>query len=412
MTNQYRYTLFLLMLSTGILLFALPASGSGSYEAAATLRASQVLPQEVVHSKSYSIEEKVENDGFTNTYTVSSNNGKYTVRSNIGLFKLLLEIEAIEAMQRVEQSDVFVNSLKASGDATVEGIKKLVTDPGTTLQHAATGLSSLFGRAEESLLHSTPGDTEDSRVEQTIGFSQAKREIAYRYHVDVYSRNQLLQQNLDRIAWADYAGGITLGAATMPIGGLAGGTLTVSGTARILGEAVATSPPAELKRQNRKRLDRLHIDPALANLFIENPHYSPLQQTAFVMALEKIQAKRNVALPLHVAVHASNPESTSIMTSLMLMLSGYDKNITPVVEFRSVGRIFCGVNEKGTMIVTLPADHVTWNRRLAGGVASIGNHPGELWITGTFSDLAKENLQKNHWTLEEKVAGRIGFEYK
>ncbi|MBM9513966.1 hypothetical protein [Desulfogranum marinum] len=186
----------------------------------------------------------------------------------------------------------------------------------------------------------------------------------------------------------------------------------VSGTARILGEAIATSPPAELKVQNRKRLDRLHIDPTLVNLFIENPHYSPLQQTAFAMALEKIQAKRNIALPLHVATRASDPESTSIMTSIMLMLSGYDKHVSSLVEFKTAGRIFGGVNEKGGLIVTLPADHVTWNRRLAEGAAGFGNYPVELWITGTFSSLAREHLKKYGWTLEEKVAGRIGFKYK
>ncbi|MBM9513967.1 hypothetical protein [Desulfogranum marinum] len=228
MHNKHSRTILFLVLLTAIFFFSQPAFGGSTYESGVTLKASLVLPQEVLNSKNYSILEKVKNDGFTNTYSVRSNSGNYTVRSNIGLFKLLLEIEAIEAMKKVEQSDVFVNSLKASGDATVEGIKDLVTDPGNPLQHAATGLNSLLGRTEESLFHSTPGDTEDSRVEQTIGFSQAKREIGYRYHVDVYSRNHLLQENLDRIAWADYAGSITLGAATMPIGGLAGGTLTVS----------------------------------------------------------------------------------------------------------------------------------------------------------------------------------------
>jgi hypothetical protein len=404
---------FLLIIFYVLLVFCCPAVwASESYEGNSTLQATSILPQKILNSKYYRIDEPVHNDGFTNTYRVYSNSGNYKVHTNIGLFKLLLEIEAIEAMKKVEESDVFVESLKESGAATVEGVKNLVNDPEQTFQNAATGLNALLGRAHESLFQSSPGESEDSRVEQTIGFSHSKRQIAYRYHVDVYSQNSRLQDNLDRIAWAEYAGGLSLGALTMPVGGLAGATLTVSGTTRILGEAIATSSPAELKLRNRNAMEQMRINPNLADIFIENPHYTPLQQTAFVMALDRIKTAKNRSLPLHIACYAANQESATLMTSIMLMLGGYHKNIEPIVQFESLARIFYAVDKQGQAIIALPADYITWNSRLAEGAKSFSGKPGNLLITGLFSERARNELQGLGWTIEEKVARKIGFKYQ
>jgi hypothetical protein len=300
------------------------------YEGAVALKASAMLPAEIVNNQLFTVEESVKNDGFTNTYTIHYGKHAFRVHSNIALYKLAMEIRAIEAMKQIEESDAFVDSLKESGVATVEGLKHLFTEPADTLESAASGISSLFSRAEESIFNSSPGDTEDSRLEQTIGFSNAKREVAYRYKVDVYSNNALLQEHLDRIAWAEYVGGLSLSVATMPIGGMAGATLAVSGTAKLLGEIIATLPPAELKLRNRETLATMGIDENLIDLFIEIPHMSPLQQTAYVMALEKMTNVQDKSLPLQVALQISDQNMARIMTSIMVMQAGYNTNISPV----------------------------------------------------------------------------------
>lgn len=409
--KKYVYILFLFVaLLLPLVLCSHSAFGKEPYEGRVELKASSILPSHILNNNYYSIKERVENDGFTNTYTVLSRNGKFKALSNIDLFKLLGEIEAIEAMNEIEESDVFIKSFKESGAATVEGIKNLVNDPGATLDSAATGLSSLFSRAEESIFQSSPGETEDSRIEQTIGFSHSKRQVAYRYHVDVYSQNQLLQEHLDRIAWAEYAGGITLGVATMPVGGLAGATLTVSGTARLLGEVIATTPPAELKLQNRQKLERMGIVKGLIDLFIENPHFSPLQQTAFIMALEETRVNENKSLPLEIALRAANHHTAAVITTTMIMLAGYDKHVTPLVGFKRVAGLFCAVNKNREVIVMLPADHITWNKRLADGAASFynkGNRFVELWAMGTISPLAQKELKSLGWKVEENVEQKI-----
>ena len=402
----------LAVLTAVCLCFASPVLAGEQYEDASNLKVSSFLPERLLKSDLYTIEDNVENDGFTNTYVVHYGKFTFPVSSNVALFKLIQEIQAIEAMEKVQQSDAFVSALKESGTATVEGLKNLFTDPADTLDGAVTGIGSLFSRAEESIFNSSPGETEDSRIEQTVGFSSAKREVAYRYKVDVYSKNPVLQEHLDRIAWAEYAGGLTLSVATMPIGGVAGITLSVSGTARLLGEIIATTPPAELKLQNRAKLTKLGIDENLVSLFIDNPHFSPLQQTAYVMALEKMKSTGDRSLPLQVALQVNDQNMARYMTAVMVMFAGYNEKISPIVHFKTVARFFCGINKDGKLIVILPADYITVNKRLTGGIASVKSSDitgYELWSTGTASPKAKELLKEAGWKFQPQAAGKIGF---
>jgi len=50
-----------------------------------------------------------------NTYKVTSRYGDFEVTSTVALYKLIIEIEAIDAMQKVQESDTFTKSLKESG---------------------------------------------------------------------------------------------------------------------------------------------------------------------------------------------------------------------------------------------------------------------------------------------------------
>ncbi|MCF6186145.1 MAG: hypothetical protein L3J49_01525 [Desulfobulbaceae bacterium] len=411
--RQTLFNVYIFILSSAILFsVALPGLAAEQYEGAVVLKASSLLPQQFQNSTLFKIDERVANDGFINTYTVKSADGTTQVNSNIALYKLLREIEAIEAMKKIQESDAFIKSLKESGVATVEGIKNLFNDPGDTLDKAASGLGSLFTRAEESLFKSSPGESEDSRLEQTVGFSNAKRQVAYRYKVDVYSRNPILQEHLDRLAWAEYAGGFTLGVATLPLGGVAGITLSVSGTARLLGEVIATTPPAELKLQNRAKLAKMGIDENLADLFVQNPHFTPLQQTAYVMALEKMKTAKEQALPLQAALQVNDQDMARNMTAIMAMFAGYNERVSPIVQFKTVARFFCGVDKNGQLIVMLPADYITLNKRLVSGIKSVknGNLSGyALWTIGTVSPKAQEYITKSGWHLEQKAAGKIGL---
>ena len=66
-------------------------------------------------------------------------------------------------------------------------------------------------------------------MENLIGYSNTKREYAHAFGVDVYSPNSILQQQLDEMAKAGYAGSISVTALKALIPGGVGMALSVTG---------------------------------------------------------------------------------------------------------------------------------------------------------------------------------------
>ena len=386
------------------------------FEPPAILNAATILPEVFFKSDQYTIEAQVENDGLINSYKVNSPHGSFKAHSTLALYKLIGEIEAIVAMLRVEESDSYKEALQESGSNTLEGLKNLATDPVDSIKGAGKGLSSLFSRAGEAVFQSSPGETEDSRMQQLIGFSQSKREIAYKFHVDVYSTNKVLQEHLDRLAWADYMGSITLSIATLPLGGAAGAIYSSSNVVRLLNEAIALTPPSELKKQNRAKLAQMKIDPNLSDLFINNPHLSPRQQTYIVAALEAMSEADNREVALMVALQVKDADMATAITSHTMMYAGYNNHVAPIKQLYPVQRIMGAREGEGRMLLLVPVDYLTWNEKLAGALAAMSDVKAnqeiakkEIWLLGSASDKARTKLQENGWKLQLRAAEQIGI---
>jgi len=388
-----------------------PAASAAGYEAPPVLSAAKVLPAAVLRSNVYAIADQVANDGFVNAYEVRAFDRVYRVESTLALLALVRELDAIEAMAGTEKSQVFLDSLKESGAATAKGVRRLFTEPEDTVHRAFSGLGRLIGRTGAAITGGPRGAHEDTYLKQAIGFSQSKREIAFHYRVDVYSGNELLQSHLDRLAWAHYAGGLSLNAMTLPVGGVAGLTLTTSGAFRLLGEVLRQTPPAELEAQNRDRLLKLGVDASLADLFLANPAYPPSRQTMLAMALERLAGVRDLDLALEVAVQAQDEATALEVAAMIAMYSGYHRHVARLVRLRPLARLCAAIDAKGRLVVLLPADYVTWNPRLDRGVAGLDTPPqgAALWVLGQMSDRAAQELAARKWRVVERAAGKLGL---
>ncbi len=394
-------------------LHPVPLAAAEGYEPPAILKATDILPKSYFESSLYKVNEKVTNDGLLNTYKVTSRHGNFEVTSTVALYKLLVEIDAIDAMKKVQESDTFTKSLKESGKGTVDGIKNLFTNPEDSLKGAGSGITSLFSRAEESIFHSNPGETEDNRMQQLIGFSKSKREIAHKFKVDVYSTNETFQDQLDTLAWADYGGGITISIATLPLGGPAKVVLSSSNAVRLLNEAIALTPPSELKKQNREKLEKIKIDPDLTSLFINNPHFSPRQQTYIVAAMEAMSEATNREVILMVALQVQDPEMAMGITTIAMMQAGYNKNVARIKTIYPAMRILGAQDANGNKVLLVPVDYLTWNDRIAGAIQTLGCNAGdcigEIWLLGSASEMAQAKLKELGWDVKTKVADKIGI---
>jgi hypothetical protein len=89
------------------------------YEPTTTLRASQILPPDVLSGPNHRVEETVYNDGYLNRYRVGSKFGTFVAVSTPMLRKRISEINAMVRMEQIKGTKEFTSSLKEAGMDTL-----------------------------------------------------------------------------------------------------------------------------------------------------------------------------------------------------------------------------------------------------------------------------------------------------
>ena len=384
------------------------------FEKPGMLKAHTFLEPEILKGEHYMVDEEVENDGLFNHYKVKSSFGDFIVVGTSSLRIIVREIEAIAEMKKIKTDDTAIASLKKSGEKTIAGLKNLVDDPQGTFESAAAGIGSLFNRAKGTIGKRETTGAEDNKMEQLIGFSKSKGQIANEFGVNMYSRNKVLQAELDRLSWADYFGGLGMGVATSVVPGVGGLLLTTSGTARLLNEAINTTPASELWLQNKNKLLAMDMNEDSVELFLNNPEFSPALQTVMVAALDSMKGVDNRELYIKVALQAGNPDMAKIITESVVMTAGYHMHIAPLKHLSPMARLASAEKKDGTIVVILPSDHLIWSEKVA-DVASFLNGKAkssagtelELWSSGDLSTIALKNLEGMGWKVHARAGKKL-----
>ena len=396
-------------------LLAIPMTSSAAeYENASVLEAAAVLPSELLKGPHYRVEDKVANDGYMNTYKLQSDYGEFDVYSTALLKIRVHEIKAITALIELEQTDEFQDSLKESGQEFGAGVKHLIEEPKEALQGAASGIKKMFGRAGEAF-RSERSDAEDDRYKTLIGFSTIKREYAGELGVDPYSSNEVLQAQLEKIAWAAFGGSITVTAAKMLIPGGAGLAVSAVSTTTLMNDLITQQPATELRILNREKLLAMDVHPDVAELYINNTVYSPSEQTYLVGSLEQMKgaADRNVFVKF--AIPVSEADLAFFRTRAARSYAGFHRNVEPIARFVGVGDRLGAVTKGGDFVLIVPVDHIVWTESVAQLVDSYQGDLDEggderaryLWVSGTTSPKAREEFEQRGWTVHDNSEKRL-----
>ena len=222
------------------------SAGAAGYETQTNKPVQQVLQPAAAAGPDFKVNELVVADGYMYTFTVVSTYGPFNVTGMGALRKLEREIAAIGQLKNITRSEAFLKSLKDQAGKPIVFVKDVVTSPVDTLTGIPKGVGRLFGNITTSVT-SKRNPAQESRTKEVLLVGSFKRDYAAKFNVDPYSSNQVLQDELDKIANASAFGSWSASAAMMPIGGPAGAVISGTSLSKSFNNVLKNEPPSRIR---------------------------------------------------------------------------------------------------------------------------------------------------------------------
>jgi hypothetical protein len=344
---------------------------------------------------------------------IDSDYGVFQADGNGMLLQRIKEIYLIAKLKDVSRTDQFKDSLVAAAKGPLNAAKNVVKDPVNAVSSASKGLVKFMGRTAQTIKNVSRGEAQkistDDTMQQAIGYSKAKQKVAVSMGVDPYTTNSVLQNELDSIAWASWAGGFTFSAATFPISGPVGAALTMTNMSSAIGDLLAKKSPAELKAINRSALRAMGASSQDAERFLSNTAFTPTYQTQFVFNLKSLSGVENRGAFVRAAAEESSNESDALFcVQTSALMSQLHKGDHPLARIAMIENIPVCLAKDGTMVVALQWDYAAWTPMAARFVESVQaqNTPNSSYLvalSGVVSPRLRQELESRHFRVEDRL---------
>ena len=378
-----------------------------------TLQAGRILPPELVSGPNHTVKQLVINDGYLNIYTIESPFGQLKAVSTTQLRQYVHELNAVRRMELLSNSSEFQSGLKGKVEDVAKGAKNLVLNPVDTLTGSVSGIAAVFGRVGEAVTSRSTSEAEDSRLEGAIGFSKTKRDYAYEFKVDVYSRNQIMQDRLNKLSWSQYGGSLTTSALLMAIPGGVGTAVSFAGGNELMNKVYRDTPPNELRNRSRTKLKAMRVSADVIDLYIRNRVFTPREQNDIVEALAGMPNTMDRAEFIKFAVLTENADIAYFRWRQADMYLNYHRTVAPIARFVPFGITAAALTKNGALVFNAPIDYFRWTPQTSEFAIRVnelaGRIPGvrakHLRIEGSASPPARKSFEQLGWKVFEGAAG-------
>ena len=393
------------------------SSATAAYETPSTLDARAILPPDVRKGPHHTVLDEVVPFRHTHRYRITSPYGQFEA---YGGEMLKIRIQEIQAIAIMDEEVNHIHSVAAGAQHAIVSPLKFVmglfTEPAETLLAIPKGMWHMATRIGE-MATGERGNLEDPENQELLGFSTVKRQVADHFGVDVYSSNRVLQERLNSLSWAGYAGDAAVRLATIPIGGPAGAVLTGTSFSNTVSELLRDYAPEELRRLNRDKLEAMKLDESLIEAFLQHPWYSPRHETVLVQALFEMNIVKNRKTFLEVAMSARFEEEALFFQRIAEMLLSYHQNVRPLEEFVAIeDKLLMGLTRDHTLVGMLPIGYLSWRAEFAEAIETVTNWKSashienvELWLAGKPTPRAESELLAKGITVRRGAMDYLTF---
>ena len=422
-----------------ILILPLNLQAAGKYEEVHDLKVNTQVPAKIIKTDYYQIGPVVKSNGFLNIYSIKSNFGDYEVTGNLSLLILLRELYALNELQNLSKSKVFIEAAANSATGSIESMFHVATNPVETVKGIPGGVSRLFSRTKDTAGAVYEGGKEvagdavdtvtgkdneatgedddknlgDSAVETTekaadwyFGVSAGQRKWAKKLGVDPYTDNQLLQNALREVAKIDRAGSFAVRFAPIP-------RIPGSKYVNLANDAIWNLSYKELLEQNIEKLTELGISETTIEKFLANQAFSPSMQTYLIEAVLQLENVKNRNILIELASTKETEDFARFYLETVILMTWFDSQKEKLTEIKSFGETPYSVDSKNRLILLLPVDYLFWTKVLAGKASEMtaevkkeGNSERDAYFLGDLSPLSETGLKDLGWNVEDELNER------
>jgi hypothetical protein len=339
--------------------------------------------------------------------------GVFTIHGNELLAKRIHEFGAIAVLEEASKSEEFKSSLGAAAAKPLKMIGGTLQHPVETVMGIGAGAGRFFRKAGEAIERGGKKSANtDSTVASLVGFSKAKRAIAAELRVDPYTDNAILQQRLDDMAKATFAGGFVVQAGTFALSaGADVGVATVAGVASITSDVanlIRDNSPVALSALNRETLLSLGVNQTAASAFVEHPNVTPYQQTmitAYLTRLGRVEGIEDFLTMMH---PSKNPADVEFFVRTAELMVVYHEEVSPVVRVLNLFGLPAIHAENKVLVNPLAVDYGSWtseadrlSKALMGYKPEVEISKRLLYVSGRVSPLARKELEARGFTVSD-----------
>jgi len=382
-----------------------------AFEQGVILNASSLLPADILKGATYRVRDQVVTDGFMAHFQIDTDFGTFDAAGVPQAKRRIVEAEAIKKLVETSKGDLFAEGMKRSIEQPIDAVKNIVRNPAesvkqapATVGHFFTKVGSAIGRAGGKVKDQMEGNEPaasgaevGNAARNAAGFDKAKLATAKQLGVDPYSDNTRLQEEMDKVTWAFFAGGLPLrvGAAVASAGVAVVATNMVG-----IPEDTYALTQAELALRDGRSLAAMGITDEDIKTF---QLYGPLSTTRrhrIVLALETLSKAKGRGRIIQQVNACETPEQADFLIGALAILAERQQSGAATYSSLEVlGRLPGAINANGELEVPAPVDHVTWTEQVAGFAQreDLGTAPKVLVHTGKLSPAASAGFTAAGW---------------
>ncbi len=386
------------------------ARAQAGFEPPMMFPASRLLPPELIKGPDFEVVGEVTAQGFSNRYVLQTTYETYDVVTQDLLEKYIAETRAIAQLKKIKSTKAFASGFASALKSPYKGVKALVTEPIDTIKGVPTALWR-FGRRVGEMASGSRGQQEDSYPSELLGFSTLKRKVAFKLGVDVYSGNRLLQQEINDVSYASFAGGLAFKGAMMPVSlpAIAGKALSAVQYTRQANQILRDMTPEDLRMRNRNALKELWAESREIDAFMDNDYFTPRHETIITLALEGMTGVMNRQAVVRRAGLVESDLAALLMQRAVEMMRSYHATVRPIVRFEEMEANLAVVTRDGGLAMIMPADRLHWTEWFARTANQLAAYetPQMKWrgviVAGEVSAMAKAEAEKLGLTVESNA---------